>query len=261
MAVYSGDATFDGSSSAILTAAPVLNAASYSAGILAPDAIGTIFGAGYVSQPSATDSSSGSDTPSEANLAQPTVRIIDNAGVEYQATVFFAASNQINFLMPSNITLGPALVTVTDFNGGVSLGSFTIARVAPGMFSANSTGEGAGSAYMIQVHTDGSQDPRVNVATFDYGRNMFVPAILRLDPETGKLFLEVYVTGIRHGSNITLTINGENIPVLYAGAHGQFPGLDQINVELPAGLKGAGEVKLQITADDDSSNAVTVIVQ
>jgi len=118
--------------------------ASYSAGFLAPDAIGTIFGNGYMTQAAATESSSGSESvPAETNLAQPTVRIIDNAGMEYQATVFFASPNQINFQMPSDITMGAALVTVRDFAGGVSPGSFTVAPVAPGMFSANSTGQPA----------------------------------------------------------------------------------------------------------------------
>src|SRR5207245_570973 len=163
---------------------------------LAPDAIATIFGSGFVRTASGSDSSSGSDGgASEANLAQPTVRIIDNAGVEYPVVVFFVSATQINFLMPPSIALGPALVTVTDSTGVVSVGAFTIANVAPGMFSANSTGEGAGSAFMIRVHRDGSQDSRVNVATYDSGKQGFGPTPLSLDDETDRVFLEVYVTG------------------------------------------------------------------
>jgi uncharacterized protein (TIGR03437 family) len=259
-AVYSGDSTFAASNSQVLTAAPVENAASYSTAPLAPDAIATIFGTSYVSQAAGSDSGSDS-TASEATLAQPTVRIVDSAGAEFSAVVFFASPNQINFLVPPAIAMGPALVTVTDTTGIVSLGSFTVARVAPGIFSANSTGEGAGSAWMIHVNNDGSQDPRVNVATYDYGKQMFVPAQLTLDPETGKMFLEVYVTGIRHGSAITFSMNGQNVPTLYTGAHGQFPGLDQINVEIPASLKGAGEISLRMTADGVASNVVTVVIQ
>ena len=114
---------------------------------------------------------------------------------------------------------------------------------------------------MVRVHPDGSQEPRVNVATYDSGKQAFVPTPLSLEPQSDKVFLEVYVTGIRHGSSVTFTINGESVPVLYAGAQGQFAGLDQINVELPATLKGAGEVNFRVTADGQTSNSVTVMIQ
>src|SRR5439155_16362585 len=140
---------------------------------------------------------------------------------------------QINFLLPSGLAMGPALVTVVDADGGASLGAFTVARVSPGMFSANSTGQDVASAWMLRMHPGGSQDPRLNVATYDSAKKAFVTTPLSLDPVTDRVFLEVYVTGVRHGSDLTFTINDQIVPILYSGAHGQFAGLDQINLELP----------------------------
>ena len=37
-----------------------------------------------------------------------------------------------------------------------------------------------------------------------------------------------------------------------------YPGLDQINAALPAGLKGAGVVNLSVTVDGFVSNTVTL---
>jgi uncharacterized protein (TIGR03437 family) len=45
-------------------------------------------------------------------------------------------------------------------------------------------------------------------------------------------------------------------PVQYFGAQGQYPGLDQINLQVPAGLAGAGVLNLAVTAGQPA-NAVT----
>jgi uncharacterized protein (TIGR03437 family) len=47
--------------------------------------------------------------------------------------------------------------------------------------------------------------------------------------------------------------------VAFAGAQSGSAGLDQVNVLLPAELKGAGRVELVVTADGVASNAVTVV--
>ena len=49
-------------------------------------------------------------------------------------------------------------------------------------------------------------------------------------------------------------------PVQYFGAQGQYPGLDQINLQVPAGLAGAGVVNLVATAGQPA-NAVTINIR
>ena len=78
------------------------------------------------------------------------------------------------------------------------------------------------------------------------------------------LYLVLYGTGIRNRSSlssVTCTINGQSLPVAYAGPQPQYPGLDQVDVLLPASLKGAGQVNVTLTADGQVSNTATLTFQ
>jgi uncharacterized protein (TIGR03437 family) len=68
----------------------------------------------------------------------------------------------------------------------------------------------------------------------------------------------LYGTGIRnHAADLVATVNSVAVPVLYAGQQGAYPGLDQVNLKLPAGLKtGTAELKVQV--DGVSSNSITL---
>jgi uncharacterized protein (TIGR03437 family) len=52
-----------------------------------------------------------------------------------------------------------------------------------------------------------------------------------------------------------------NAPVLYAGPQGGSPGLDQVNILVPAALGGKGNVNLQLTANGIPANAVQITIQ
>jgi hypothetical protein len=74
-------------------------------------------------------------------------------------------------------------------------------------------------------------------------------------------FLELFGTGIRGRSslaNVTATIGGEHVDVLFAGAQGQFPGLDQVNLTLSQGLHTRGETDVVLTVDGQVANRVRV---
>ena len=60
---------------------------------------------------------------------------------------------------------------------------------------------------------------------------------------------------------MAVTIGDEEAEVLYAGPAPGFAGLDQANVRVPRGLIGKGEVTILLTADNRSSNAVTVSIR
>jgi hypothetical protein len=75
-------------------------------------------------------------------------------------------------------------------------------------------------------------------------------------------YLILYGTGIRNRSslaNVTATINGVNATVVYAGPQSQYPGLDQVNVAIPAGTPLSGSVSL--TVDYQTSNPIVVDIQ
>ena len=77
-------------------------------------------------------------------------------------------------------------------------------------------------------------------------------------------FLTLFGTGLRKNSGLTgvkATIGGIDTPVAYAGTQGQFDGLDQVNVRIPTGTRGKGEVSIVLTVDGQSANTVTIRVQ
>ena len=108
---------------------------------------------------------------------------------------------------------------------------------------------------------DGTQTVE-NVAKLDAAQKLFVPAPISFGNE--QLFLTLYGTGIRHTqgqSSVTCTINGQDLPVLFAGAQPTFLGLDQVNVRLPANFAGTGVATVVIRVDGQASNPVTLTFQ
>ena len=88
-----------------------------------------------------------------------------------------------------------------------------------------------------------------------------VPIVLGVDRP---VYVSFYGTGIRNRSNlgnVTVTISGVSVPVLYAGPAPNYVGLDQVNVGLPLALRGSGESGVTLTVDGQTSNVVTIHVQ
>jgi uncharacterized protein (TIGR03437 family) len=73
--------------------------------------------------------------------------------------------------------------------------------------------------------------------------------------------LALFGTGIRGGSPVTATVNGTTAPVSYAGPQLDYPGLDQVNIGLPASLAGSGNVAIQVTVKGVAANMVNVVIQ
>jgi uncharacterized protein (TIGR03437 family) len=87
-------------------------------------------------------------------------------------------------------------------------------------------------------------------------------AAIHLGVAGDQVYLVLYGTGVRQAHSVTATVNGISVPVVFSGAQGSYPGMDQINLgPLPASLAGAGTVNLVITADGQAANTVTVSVQ
>ena len=60
---------------------------------------------------------------------------------------------------------------------------------------------------------------------------------------------------------MTCTFAGVSLPVLYAGAQGAYPGLDQVNVQIPGSLRGIGEADLILTVDGQAANTVRINIR
>jgi uncharacterized protein (TIGR03437 family) len=92
-----------------------------------------------------------------------------------------------------------------------------------------------------------------------------VPVPVSLGAQTDRVFLVLYGTGIRNVralSRVEARVGGTAVPVTFAGAQGQFIGLDQVNVgPLPRTLAGAGTATIVLTVDGFPANTVTVQIE
>jgi uncharacterized protein (TIGR03437 family) len=101
-----------------------------------------------------------------------------------------------------------------------------------------------------------------SVTRFDVHTNRIVgnPIDVSGDP----VYLILYGTGLKHRSaltNVRARIDGVETTVEYAGAQGQYAGLDQVNVRLPRSLSGRGEVTVELWVDEKPANPVRVLMK
>lgn len=239
--------------------ATLVSAASFSGTQLAPNSIGSIFGAGL-----ATSSESAASTPLPTRLAGVAVRMVDSLGVERLSPLFFASPGQINFLTPDGVSRGTAIASVIDAKGEpIAVGSTLIARSSPGLFSASSTGSGPAASLILRVKPDGAQVYE-SVARFDAAQNRFVAQPISLDDPADQVFLILYGTGFRDYSlleRVFADIDGTTVRPTYAGPQGGLVGLDQANLPLPRTLIGRGLIDVSLMVDAVRSNRVQIYIQ
>jgi uncharacterized protein (TIGR03437 family) len=136
------------------------------------------------------------------------------------ATVVYASAAQINFLAPANLLAGSAQVTVADSSGTSTPVTVVVNAYAPGIFYNAATGNGA-------IRQVGNA-------------------------------LEIYCTGLGAADKpVTVQVGGLDAPILYSGPS-SVPGLDQVNVSIPAGLSGTQPLFLSLNGI--ASNTVNVVL-
>jgi uncharacterized protein (TIGR03437 family) len=264
-ATYSGDANFATSTSPAVAQSvfgnqlSVTNAAGYNTSHFAPDSIANLWGDHL-----ATTTLSATQIPLPTALAGTTVTVVDSAGVNRLAPLFYVSPGQINFVVPDGTAFGLATITVTT-SGGVSASTgVLITYTAPGIFSANGTGQGVAAAQLVTTHSDGSQSLLPSVATYNAAQSAWVGLPVSLGTATDTATLVLYGTGVRYRpspTSVTASINGLTLPVQYSGAQPTFVGLDQMNINLPRTLVGAGTVNVYVTVNGELSNTVTLTIQ
>jgi uncharacterized protein (TIGR03437 family) len=236
-----------------------VSAASFmTSGNLASESIAAGFGSNL-----STGALLGDIVPLPTTLAGATVRVRDNLNVERSAPLFFVSPKQINFQVPNGTSNGIATVTVSNTNGVIATGTVKISTVAPGLFSANASGQGVAAAIILRRNSNG-QDTFEPIARFDSATNSFVPIPIDLGPEGDQVFLIAFGTGFRFNSglaNSQATIGGINAQVLYSGITPGLIGLDQANLRLDRGLIGKGEVDVVLTVDGVVANIVKLNVK
>lgn len=204
--------------------------------------------------------------PLTTQLGQTQVQVTDSSGTLSLAKLLYVSPHQINYLLPAGMASGLAQVSVLGNGTSVANGIVQVQPSAPGIISANSNGQGVATGYVQNVQ-DGIAGPPQFVATYDQqlGQYVAAPIAFTIDDFTGgsRLVLVLFGTGFDNAtpSNTTVTIGSTAVTIDFAGPQSQYPGEDQINVELPSSLAGSGEVAVQVTVNGIAANPVSITFQ
>ena len=175
--------------------------------LVTADSIASFYGSNL-----ATDTVQNDVLPLPTTLAGVGVQVQDSAGVSRPAPLFYVSPTQINFEIPAGTALGTATFTIT---GGHSA-TATVQTVAPGLYTADMTGKGVALAQALRVGAGGQQSLSL-IFQCSGGTCSSIPINLGVDTP---IYLQLYGTGIRNRSslsNVTVTIAGMSVQVLYAG--------------------------------------------
>jgi uncharacterized protein (TIGR03437 family) len=192
--------------------------------IVAPESVATL----YAPTPAAVAEQAGA-TPWPTRLGGISLEVRDSAGAARLAPLIYVSPTQINFQVPVGTAPGESTLAIAS----TPVGGMQVDALAPGLFMASYPNV-TPAATAVRVQSDGGQTPLPvfrcsgpTTAGFMCG-----PAPIALSGEE-PVYLTFYGTGFRGATtaNVTCSINGVRVPVLYAGPQGT-PGLDQINVRV-----------------------------
>ena len=240
----------------VVSSPAIVNAASFRAGTIAASEFISLFGSGFSPR-----ILSASAFPSPEPLGGVSIKLRDSSGTELAAPLLFIAPGQITCLVPEGLKTGPVILTVNGADGQSSATNLLLSSVAPGLFSANATGKGVAAANAVRVGADGSQMP---MPVFQCAGGGCTPVAINLGQPSDQTYLTLFGTGIRgrsDPSDVAVQIGGQAATLLFAGAQGSFPGLDQVNILIPRSLAGSGTVDVVLSVGDQTANAVTISVQ
>ena len=200
----------------------------------------------------------GAALPLGTTLNGTTVTVTDSAGLSRAALLFYVSPTQVNWEVPDGTAPGPATVTISNMNATSQTGAIQIGAVSPGLFELNTTGLAA--AWVLPVISGAGQNLQAVYQANSAGAA--VPLPINLGPAREQVYLELFGTGLRHAKNVSVTVGGVSVPVLYSNAAPGFAGEDQVNIgPLPQSLAGRGNVSIMLTADGQAANTVNVTIQ
>ena len=155
------------------------------------------------------------------------------------ATLFYTNDTQINALAPASLAASSTTAIGVVVDGAVIAGAAVpVVASAPGIFTVSG---GAGQA------AANNQDGSLNSTSNPAARGSVV---------------SLYATGQGSStSNVSLSIAGYSAPILYAGSAPGFPGLMQINAQIPSGFLPPGVQPVLLTVNGVASQSgVTIAI-
>jgi uncharacterized protein (TIGR03437 family) len=177
-------------------------------------------------------------------LGGTTVTVVDSAGTSRAAEIQYVTPLAVGYRIPSATATGFARVTIAA--GGKSYeAGLNILSVYPNVFIA-----------------DGADNANAQVVRTVNGTPVTASAQNGVDLGTsGDVYLLLFGSGRGETTMATATIGGVAATVAYAGAQGQYAGLDQYNLIVPRSLAGRGRVPVVLALDGKTSNPVYINIR
>ena len=195
-----------------------------------PDGLGSIIGTGLTR---------GASGATESEAAARGLRVSVGGRT---VPVFSFSDAQINVYVPDEVGNGSRSVVVTVGGDVIAADEVSVAKSNPGLFTVPQNGAGEAIALLA--------------SGFRYSTGPF-PA----KTDNQRSIIAIFGTGWRKDLPASVQIGGRAALVQYAGSSGQFPGLDQINVEIPEGSSGASTIVVTTAGGLSSRNDVVVTIR
>jgi uncharacterized protein (TIGR03437 family) len=228
----------------------VVNGASFVGGGIVPGEIATIFGTNLTSSPG-INLNSGLPLPTE--FLKVAVMINDTAAP------IFAVDNvngqqQINFQVPWEAAGKPSAGVAVDNNGVAGASTpVPVLTAQPAIFNYTSGGNVFGAILHANFQlADTGHPAKAGEVVLIYCTGL---GAVSSTPADGAA-----ANGQSTTATATATIDGVKAPVSFSGLAPGFAGLNQVNVQVPAGLK-PGNQPVVITISGASSKSVLLPVQ
>jgi len=185
--------------------------------------------------------------PTTLNGAAITVTV---NGVTTHPAIYYSIATQIAAVLPSSTPTGTGTITVSYHGVPSPAVPITVLASALGLDSFNGTGTGLGVATDLNYNLIGYLHPATplqNITLWGSG--------LGADPADS----DTTVTSTPHPVNVPLAIYIGGVPtkILYQGASG-YPGLNQINVQIPATVPLGCGISVVAVSGSVVSNTVTL---
>lgn len=234
-----------------VTAQGVLNAATLAPGPVSPGEVITVFGAHI-----------GPENPAGAILlSQGFIGTqIENVSAWFDgvpAPMLFAGFNQLNMVVPYEVDGRPTThLVIQDGNSRTQPIPLSVAAVAPGIFTRDSTG--AGQA--VVLNEDGTLNSPLNPARAGSEIAMFATGGGRLRPNAATGQITVGAPGqLSVPAAVSFAGKDAGLP-LYAGAAPDLvSGVIQVNVRIPADCPTGPAIPITLTLGGVSSREAAVI--
>ena len=238
----------------------VTNAGSLQPGAISPGEIITIFGNNI--GPASPTSGTGF-TPTPAGTVPTTLAGVTMSINNVPAPLIFVSPNQINAIVPYEVSGQSTANVVVSLNGSTSTGTqIQVAQTAPAVFTLSQNGSGQGAILNQNGSVNGASNPAAKgsiIQIFATGEGQLVPAV-----QTGCMSGPSLPLPKPVATPITVTIGGQPAtPINYAGeAPTLVCGVIQINATVPNSIgSGAQAVVLTIGSNTNTQQNVTVAVQ